>query len=448
MEQPRILKEHAGEEDFYQLLDAVSSFSYVVALWSHTPLSAQETTAFPLHYFENDGWIAASNSPLTSGGHSGSLCDLRNAISHNKNHLFGFFSYDLKNELEELHSTGTDPFSFPSYFFFEPELLFRFQNGRIECLNISHEWFEYLMNAMRAADSDRILPLTENGTHFAAPTNSGEKVEFVPVVSRAEYEKNVQIIRQHIAEGNVYELNYCIEWQAQSVQLSPIETWKSMNQRTQAPFSAYVRMDHHFLMSASPERFMCKHGKQVCSQPIKGTASRNPDPNLDAKNTALLSMNKKERAENLMIVDLVRNDLSRSCVPGSVIVPELCSVFTLKTVHQMYSTVCGELRPQTHPLDALLASFPMGSMTGAPKISAMKLIDKLETFKRGLFSGSVGYFTPQGDFDFNVVIRSMLYRSDTKQAVVRAGSAITYDSDAEQEWDECQLKANAIINCV
>lgn len=190
---------------------------------------------------------------------------------------------------------------------------------------------------------------------------------------------------------------------------------------------------------------MRKSGSVLYSQPIKGTAPRHPHPSIDAANARQLSANKKERAENLMIVDLVRNDLSKSCKAGSVQVPELCKVFALQTVHQMCSTVCGELQEHTHPLEAILSAFPMGSMTGAPKISAMQIIDRLETFKRGIFSGSIGYFTPHGDFDFNVVIRSLLYRSDTHQAVVRTGSAITFDSNPEQEWEECLMKAKAII---
>lgn len=437
--QPQILKAHAAEDDFYHLLNAFSSFKHIVALWSHSPQSQQESHSFPLHYFEHDGWIAASNNPPISVGGTNRLSDLKEVISSHKNHLFGFFSYDLKNELEKLISTGEDPFGFPVFWFFEPEILLRFQNGRIECLNGSTEVIGLCMDIL--SDSDHTIALKSIGDSTPEKT-----FEFIPVVSREEYGKNIDIIRRHIADGNVYELNYCIEWQAQSASISPIETWKSMNKRTQAPFSAFVRMDQHYLMSASPERFMCKHGQLVYSQPIKGTAPRNTDPKQDIENAHLLSVNKKERAENLMIVDLVRNDLSRSCTPGTVKVPELCKVFTLKTVHQMCSTICGELKTPLHPLDALLAAFPMGSMTGAPKISAMKIIDELETFQRGIFSGSVGYFTPQGDFDFNVVIRSLIYRSDTKQAVVRAGSAITYDSNAEHEWGECLMKAEAIIN--
>jgi len=470
MEPLRILKENAGEDDFYRLLNAFSNFPSIVALWSHTPRSTHQTKAFPAHYFQSDGWLAASSKQITSTALSSNLPDLREQISRNQNHLFGFFSYDLKNEIEELHSTGSDHFAFPSSWFFEPELLLRFQNGRIECLNGSEELYRQSLNILNTAKPEKDVYVSghanpphgsknNSGTdgaqtgHLeqeqgikAQPEEKGNKIEFKPAISRRQYQKNVEIIRRHILEGDVYELNYCIEWHADSTNISPVDTWRGMNQRTHAPFSAFVRMNHHYLLSASPERFMCKRGSRVCSQPIKGTAARHTDASMDAENARLLTENKKERAENLMIVDLVRNDLSRSCIAGSVEVPQLCQVFSLQTVHQMYSSVCGELRPGTHPLDAILSAFPMGSMTGAPKISAMQIIDKLESFKRSLFSGSVGYFTPEGDFDFNVVIRSMLYRSDTQHASVRAGSAITYDSDARHEWEECLMKAKALIN--
>jgi para-aminobenzoate synthetase component 1 len=470
MKPVRILKENAGEDDFYRLLNAFSFLPSIVALWSHTPQSTRQTESYPAHYFESDGWLAASSRQISPSAESSTLSDLRKQITSNRNHLFGFFSYDLKNELENLHSTGSDHFAFPSFWFFEPELLLRFQNRRIECLHASTELYKLSLDILDTPKMEehgdfRDNPNPGNGSDNCSGSVETKttrfekkhgkigqkdetvcKIEFKPTITRRQYQKNVEIIRRHIRQGDVYELNYCMEWHAHSTKISPVDTWKDMNQRTHAPFSAFVRMNHHYLLSASPERFMCKHGARICSQPIKGTAARHPDAKVDAENARLLADNKKERAENLMIVDLVRNDLSRCCKAGSVKVPQMCKVFSLQTVHQMYSTVCGELQAETHPLDAILAAFPMGSMTGAPKISAMQIIDKLESFKRGLFSGSVGYFTPAGDFDFNVVIRSMLYRSDTKRASVRAGSAITFDSDAQHEWEECLVKAKAIIN--
>lgn len=466
MEIPRILKEKAGEDDFYRLLNEFSTFHSVIALWSHTPKPTNHSDVFPLHYFGNDGWLAASRLVTTSTHTARSLSDLRKDVNGNKNYLFGFFSYDLKNELEDLTSRGKDYFEFPLFWFFEPELLLRFHNGRIECVNANTELFELCVRLLNQTESDDgtengipklrdhlissivgQLKRINTGSHLGSAEDcSTPDTHFEPALSFDEYKRNVEIIRRHIAAGDVYELNYCMEWHAKLTKISPLAIWKAMNKRTHAPFSAFVRMNQHYLLSASPERFMCKHGTQIYSQPIKGTAPRHNNAITDAENARLLSENKKEKAENLMIVDLVRNDISRSCIAGSVEVPELCKVFPLQTVHQMCSTIRGELRPDIHSLDALLAAFPMGSMTGAPKISAMQLIDRIETFKRGIFSGSVGYFTPNGDFDFNVVIRSMMYRSDTQEAVVRAGSAITYDSVAEKEWEECLLKAKAIIN--
>jgi len=468
MMQSRILKEQAGEGDFYRLLDAFSGLPTCVALWSHAPPSDQSACGghYPLHYFENEGWLAVSRKKNSPTEDPCSLSSLRDCLNNPHRHLFGYFSYDLKNELEALTSTGTDPFEFPPLWFFEPELLLRFRGGRIECLHAETELLPICRQALQATDvagcalagtpsgttdpdsaaigmeNDKIA--VHRGPHSEDPAKSG--LPFEPMLTFAEYRNSIEAIRRHITGGDVYELNYCMEWQSRDAHISPVATWKAMNERTRAPFSVYLRMNHHYVLCASPERFLRKQGTQLISQPIKGTAPRHRDVGVDRQNARGLESSRKEMAENLMIVDLVRNDLSRSCAAGTVLVPELCKVFALQTVHQMCSTVTGKLLPQTHPLDALLNAFPMGSMTGAPKISAMQLIDRLEPFKRGIFSGSIGYFTPYGDFDFNVVIRSLLYRSDIKLAVVRAGSAITYDSTAEQEWVECHLKAQAILD--
>jgi para-aminobenzoate synthetase component 1 len=195
----------------------------------------------------------------------------------------------------------------------------------------------------------------------------------------------------------------------------------------------------------SPERYLKKEGKTILSQPIKGTAKRYPDnPELDLKNLNALKDSEKERAENIMVVDLVRNDLSKICEHGSVHVDELCKVYSFPQVHQMISTVSGTLRDDVQFSDAVKATFPMGSMTGAPKKKVMELIERYEKSKRGLFSGSIGYITPYNDFDFNVVIRSVLYNAATRYLSFHTGSAITFSSDPEKEYEECLLKAAAI----
>jgi para-aminobenzoate synthetase component I len=221
-----------------------------------------------------------------------------------------------------------------------------------------------------------------------------------------------------------------------------------LNDLSRAPFAAFMRWKDRYLLSGSPERFLQKKGDILRSQPIKGTRRRGTTSAEDESIRAELAACEKDRAENVMIVDLVRNDLARNCLPGSVVVDELFGIHTFQTVHQMISTVRGTLRPDAHPMQALRDAFPMGSMTGAPKVRAMELIEHYERSRRGLYSGAVGYWTPGGDFDFNVVIRSLLYNAADRYLSYHVGGAIVYDSAGEQEYEECLLKGEAMQKAV
>jgi para-aminobenzoate synthetase component 1 len=218
-----------------------------------------------------------------------------------------------------------------------------------------------------------------------------------------------------------------------------------LNTISRPPFATYFKNNHQYLLCASPERYLRKEGNKVISQPIKGTAKRHPDKVLDEQSKTELAQNPKERSENVMIVDLVRNDLSHTATKGSVIVEELCEIYSFDQVHQMISTIVSTVEDATSPIEILKTTFPMGSMTGAPKISAMKIIEDLEETKRGLYSGAVGYFTPKSDFDFNVVIRSILYNAQNEYLSFSVGSAITSQAVPEQEYEECLLKAKAMF---
>jgi para-aminobenzoate synthetase component 1 len=211
-----------------------------------------------------------------------------------------------------------------------------------------------------------------------------------------------------------------------------------------APFSAMFNWGDKYLMSASPERFLKKKGNKIISQPMKGTAPRSANPAEDSEYRERLRTSEKDRAENVMIVDLVRNDLARSCKPGSVQVDELFGIYTFPQVHQMVSVVSGELQNDMHPVDVIKHAFPMGSMTGAPKVMAMRLIEEMEESRRGMYAGSIGYFTPDMDFDFNVVIRSILYNDTTKYISIHSGGAIVFDSDPEEEYKECLIKVKGL----
>lgn len=274
------------------------------------------------------------------------------------------------------------------------------------------------------------------------------KIEFRPVISKKEYLQKVELLKQHIIEGDVYELNFCMEFQAENIHIDPIRVYERLNSISPTPFSVLQKNGAEWLICASPERYMKKKGSLLVSQPIKGTVRRSMDASEDEQLKEALFHSEKERAENMMIVDLVRNDLNKVASRGSVQVSEMFGIYTFPQVHQMISTVEAQLSDEFSPLDALSEAFPMGSMTGAPKIRAMELIDQYEESKRGLFSGSVGFFSPEGDFDFNVVIRSIFYDSLHQTLSFQVGSAITFDSDPEKEYQECLLKAKAIIQCL
>ncbi|MDF2158531.1 anthranilate synthase component I family protein [Algoriphagus sp. CAU 1675] len=263
--------------------------------------------------------------------------------------------------------------------------------------------------------------------------------------SKKEYLEAIKKIKHEITEGNTYELNFCQAFSAQFEQFDPIESYINLNSISPMPFSALFKAKSTWLISASPERFLKKKGSNLIAQPIKGTIRRGCNPEEDQKNRELLFQSEKERAENLMITDLTRNDLSKVSETGSVKVSELFGIYPLPKVFQMVSTVKSIVKPNTSLEEILSSTFPMGSMTGAPKIKTMELIEELENFQRGWFSGALGWIDEKGDFDFSVVIRSVIADLSTKKLYFAVGSAITIDADAESEYEECLLKASAIL---
>jgi para-aminobenzoate synthetase component 1 len=271
----------------------------------------------------------------------------------------------------------------------------------------------------------------------------------VPVIkkrfSKQEYLETVKQIQHHILRGDCYEINFCQEFYAEDCIIDPLDVYLKLGQLSPNPFAGFYKLDNKFLLCSSPERYLKKQGSKIYSQPIKGTSPRDlNDDNEDEKNKIKLSGSEKDISENVMVVDLVRNDLSKVCLEGSVKVEELFGIYSFPQVHQMISTVSGTIDENIAFPDILKATFPMGSMTGAPKKSVMQLIEKYERTKRGLFSGAIGYITPGGDFDFNVVIRSILYNAANKYVSMQAGSAITFYSEASNEYEECLLKMEAM----
>ena len=356
-------------------------------------------------------------------------------LKQNKNEwVFGYLAYDLKNKIELLDSSNLDLLNFNTIYLFVPQFILT-----------SAEEIELF--AHQSIDNDAITSFINSiqQQKYNKPNFRKSSIQFKQRIQHDEYLQSISAIQQHIKLGDIYEMNFCQEFYSEQVIVNPADIFTQLNEVTPAPFSAFFKENDCYLMSASPERYIQKTENHIISQPIKGTAKRAKDILEDEKLKLSLENNSKERAENIMIVDLVRNDLSRIAKPKSVNVSELCGIYTFPQVHQMISTVTAELPKNTAFSKIIKATFPMGSMTGAPKIRAMELIEQFEKTQRGLFSGSVGYIDPHGDFDFNVVIRSLLYHAKNQYLSLSTGGAITFKSNAEEEYQESLLKAQAIL---
>ncbi len=343
------------------------------------------------------------------------------------NPIFTLLSYDVKNSVEALTSENKDVIQAPLLLFVVAEEYVKLDG---EHTDISH-----LSEAAKCTLSSLLI---RNKQAFPAV--------FKPQTSKEKYLETVIKLKEHIQQGDFYEINYCQEFVANDVEnISPISIYQTVNEITSAPFSAFFQYDDFALACGSPERYLQRRGNHLMTQPIKGTAPRgqNITTDEDLKNGLLLDP--KERAENVMIVDLVRNDLSKIACKGSVKVPELFGIYSFPTVHQMISTVTCELSTDCKTSDIIKATFPMGSMTGAPKISAMNHSEKYEAFKRGIYAGSVGIVEPNGDFDWNVVIRSITMNLSTKTLSCAVGGAITIDCIPEKEYEECLIKVGRIL---
>lgn len=358
--------------------------------------------------------------------------DLEVYYNQTQDWIFGYLTYDLKNDVEKLQSKNNDGLAFPDLFFFQPQKIFKVVGNVLEMHylnNCSDEWQRDLLEISQTVLSDVV---------------SKPNLNIVARISEEEYLRKVGDMLKHIQAGDIYEANFCMEFFAENAVIDPLQLYRQLDEISTPPFATFFKNHQHFALGASPERYLKKIGSKVISQPIKGTARRFSDAAADQRAGIELQNNLKERAENIMIVDLVRNDLSKTAVKGSVNVAELCGIYTFKQVHQMISTVVSEVSSETSAVAIIQSTYPMGSMTGAPKISAMKIIEELEESKRGLYSGAIGYFTPTGDFDFNVVIRTILYNQARQYVSFSVGSAITALAEPQAEYRECLLKASAM----
>lgn len=377
---------------------------------------------------ENASYLAlGSKKELTLYHELGAWSKITDFMDHNQGEfIFGWLGYDLKNDIENLNSNNPSWVEIPLVYLMIPDHLAKIQQGKLKLvkgdLEVLTDCFENLSEVDKTEESNDL--------------------EIKATIEHLDYINRITSIQQHIRLGDIYEANFCYEYIGEGP-LKPLKIYHRLNERTKAPFSVYAQVDDIFVLSASPERFVRKEGSTVITQPIKGTIKRGTTPEEDNQLRAHLQSNPKDRSENIMIVDLVRNDLSRIAVPKSVTVNELCGIYTFENIHQMISTVSAEVKDK-HPVEIVKAMFPMGSMTGAPKIRAMELIEDYEISKRGLYSGAIGYFTPDGDFDFNVVIRTIFYNETKRRFSFSVGGAITDLSSPEAEYEETLLKAKAM----
>jgi para-aminobenzoate synthetase component 1 len=347
--------------------------------------------------------------------------------------LFGHFGYELKNEVEHLFSRHKNFIDFGNCFFFEPEIVLKLQKHQ---LIISSEVYD----AQKIFDA-----IIEEPDEIVSKVSTNVTVQ--SSISKEAYLHAIHALKQHIIRGDCYEINFCQHFFAKDAIIDPLYIYSQLVAHSPNPFAALYKLNNRYCLCASPERYLKKTGQTILSQPMKGTSKRNDqDAAADEASKNYLNNSSKERSENVMVVDLVRNDLSRICKEGSVYVDELFAVHSFPQVHQMISTIKGELADNLHWTDAIKATFPMGSMTGAPKKRVMELIDEYESSARGLFSGSIGYINPEGDFDFNVVIRSIFYDAQKRDLSFSAGGGITFNSIAEEEYKESMLKAEAILH--
>jgi para-aminobenzoate synthetase component 1 len=358
------------------------------------------------------------------------LSQLHDFCNGHNDWLFGHLNYDLKNAIEPLQSHHPDSIGFPDAFFFQPEIVLQVKDDVCSISSLTK-------------DPQSIFTEIKNGAW--AMDHRPWTITIQPRITQQEYTAIIQQLLHHIHRGDCYEINFCQEFYATGVQADPLDLYNRLTAVSPNPFSSFYKLNNKYLLCASPERYMQRKGNHIISQPIKGTYKRDlTNTEADQKLKTQLQQSEKDRTENVMIVDLVRNDLSRICKEGSVKVDELFGVYTFPQVHQMISTISGDLKEDIDFTDMIKATFPMGSMTGAPKRKVMELIERYEKTKRGIYSGAVGYISPEKDFDFNVVIRSILYNASNQYLSYLVGGGITSQSDPEKEYEECLLKAEAM----
>lgn len=337
----------------------------------------------------------------------------------------GYWSYDLRYQLERLPRLAEDDLQLPDCWVGLYERVHPF--GRREAVT-----------SASSTSSAPVIPVTPE--HLTP-----ERLGVVPSVNRSQYEAAVRRVLEYIGAGDCYQVNLSQRFTARLDQ-TPWELYERLAAASPAPYSAFLDCGDHQVLSSSPELLLSISGGRVETRPIKGTRRRSLDPEEDAAIAAELLSSPKDRAELLMIVDLERNDLGRVCEFGSVHVPALYSLESFANVHHLVATVRGRLRAGVSPLECLRAAFPGGSITGAPKIRAMEIIEELEPFRRGVYTGAVGWVDGHGNAEWNIAIRTLLVKDGT--AYFNVGGGIVADSDPAAEYEETLTKAAGMVRAL
>jgi len=409
------------------LLNLSNYTDYISILLSN---SSEKDIILPMDYVNYDVLAGVGKIDLLISNND-SFKKLNFFHEQKKDWLFGSFSYDLKRETEDLFSSNLDNFNADNLSFFVPEYVLLLNNNKLEVQTYYSK--DECDDFLRAFD-------------FSELKKSKLKAILSRRDSKQDYLEKIKEIKKYLKRGDIYEMNYCQEFYAIEKRFPPESIFLELNEKMKAPFSAFLKLNDKYILSASPERFLRKKGSYILSQPIKGTRKRGRTTFEDASLINALNLSQKDTSENIMIADLVRNDLSITAKKNSVKIEELCKVYSFEKVHQMITSIISEIDSDISFTDVLMNTFPMGSMTGAPKIRAMELIEYFEEFQRGFFSGAVGYITPEADFDFNVVIRTILYNLANNYLSIGVGGAITIKSNPIQEYEECLIKVKPIFD--
>jgi len=357
----------------------------------------------------------------------------------------GYFGYDLVHHLENVGAKNPDPLNFPDMAFGFYDVIIAFDLLEEKAWIFSNGFPELRAEKRHQRALVRTTHVQEIlKKPYVAPTPPSHRLTWRPDISEQRYKARVQEAVAHIFGGTFSQCNYTGRWTTEPpYSFDPIGLYEKLRTENPAPFAGYFELNGQAIISASPERFLqCRYGA-VETRPIKGTTKRSTDHEQDRALANALKQSEKDRAENVMIVDLMRNDLSKVCEDRSVDVPQLCQLETFATLHHLVSSVKGKLRRGKTLIDLIKATFPGGSITGTPKVKAMELIQQLEAFNRGPFYGNLGFIGFDGTMDLNILIRTFAYKAN--HLSLQVGGGIVADSDPQKEYEEMLLKAEALF---